>query len=298
MPISISLGTAQFGFNYGITNKKGKVNEELVKEILKIAERNNFKYLDTAQSYGNAEEVIGRCNSKESKFEINSKLSFNKKGDITESDIARLEENFEKTLINLKTKSINSFLVHNVENLKDKKSKKLLYWLQSLKRRGLIKNIGISIYDTKELKDILLDDINLIQIPVSIYNQKMVSCGYLESLSCKGYLIHARSCFLQGLILTHANEWPKYISKDLKEHHSRTEIVAQKNNLTMLDLSLYYIKTLSFLDSIIVGITSISELERFINSWNKKNLSYEKIDFKKLSWDNKRDVDPRFWKNQ
>ena len=297
MSISISLGTAQFGLNYGITNKKGKVNEEIVKKILKIAERNNFKYLDTAQSYGNAEEVIGRCKPKESKFEINSKLSFNKKGDITENDIARLEQNFEQTLLNLKTKSINSFLVHNVDNLKGAKSKKLLNWLQSLKRRGLIKNIGISIYDIKDLKDSLLDDINLIQIPVSIYNQKMVKYDYLESLSSRGYLIHARSCFLQGLILTNANKWPTHISKDLKEHHVKTELLAQKNNLTMLDLSLYYIKNLSFLDSIIVGITAIEELEKFICSWKKNNLSSEMIDFKKLSWDNERDVDPRFWEN-
>ena len=97
--------------------------------------------------------------------------------------------------------------------------------------------------------------------------------------------------------MTNANKWPTHISKDLKEHHVKTELLAQKNNLTMLDLSLYYIKNLSFLDSIIVGITAIEELEKFICSWKKNNLSSEMIDFKKLSWDNERDVDPRFWKN-
>ena len=295
MPISITLGTAQFGFNYGITNNVGKVNEKSVKKILKKAEKNNIKYLDTAQSYGNAEEVIGRCKPKDSKFEINSKLSFLKNENITENDIQKLEKNFEQTLKNLKTQSINTFLVHDSKNLKGNKSKKLIKWLQSLKERELIKNIGISIYDLEELNNSYLEDIDLIQIPISIYNQKLVDGGYLESLSNKGYLIHARSCFLQGLILTAAKNWPSHISRELRDHHFKTELLAKKNDLSLIDLSLNYIKNLSFLDSIIVGTTSALEFQNFLNSWNKKKLTTNKIDFKDLSWDNERDMDPRFW---
>ena len=34
MPISLCLGTAQFGLNYGVTNKKGIIEVNEVQEIL------------------------------------------------------------------------------------------------------------------------------------------------------------------------------------------------------------------------------------------------------------------------
>ena len=51
----LCLGSAQFGLDYGITNKKGKLDFNEVKEILGFAEDCGINYIDTAQDYGNAE---------------------------------------------------------------------------------------------------------------------------------------------------------------------------------------------------------------------------------------------------
>lgn len=296
MAISIILGTAQFGLNYGITNYSGKVNEQLVKNILYLAEKNNVKFLDTAQNYGNAEEVIGRCKSKESKFKIISKFSLIENNIITEKDINSLEEKFNMTLINLKCNSINSLLVHDSKLLKNKNSKIIFEWLVSLRNRKLIENIGISIYNLDELSEISLDNIDLIQIPISLYNQEATKGNYLERLSKKGYLIHARSIFLQGLLLESSKNWPQNISEKFKEHHLRTERIVFENNFSMLDLCLAYIKNLNFIDGVVVGLTNITESEEFFNSWFKKTIIPNSIDFRELCWDNKKDIDPRFWK--
>ena len=56
----LCLGTAQFGLNYGITNKLGKVNSEEVKKIINLANKNKINFIDTAQNYGEAENVLGR----------------------------------------------------------------------------------------------------------------------------------------------------------------------------------------------------------------------------------------------
>ena len=295
MSTSISLGTAQFGIDYGITNTLGKVSENLVKEILLSAELGGIEYLDTAQDYGDAEEVIGRCKNPKSPLKIISKLSSLDKYQDEVNLIEQLEINFQKTLINLKCESINSFLIHRASDLKNKNSLIIWEWLESLKERRLIKKIGLSIYDLNDLENIPLNKVNIIQVPVSLYNQKILENRYLEKLSKEGILIHARSCFLQGLLLTKSVDWPKYISPQLRIHHKKTELIAKTLNISMLELSLGFIKKLSFLDSIIIGITNLEELNQYLTCWHNKDIKISKVNFKNLSWENSKEVDPRYW---
>ena len=70
----LALGTAQFGLNYGITNRDGQVSEADVRELLQHAQTTDIRYLDTAQAYGNAEAVLGRTLPRPNPFEIISKL--------------------------------------------------------------------------------------------------------------------------------------------------------------------------------------------------------------------------------
>jgi aryl-alcohol dehydrogenase-like predicted oxidoreductase len=298
MNTSICLGTVQFGADYGITNKSGKVSEKLVKNILVHAEKNNIKYLDTAQSYGDAEEVLGRIKKRDSRFKIISKLSSLENLDITKETINKLEKRFNKTLNNLECKSIYSFLIHNSNDLKRKNSDLLFEWLESLLKRSLVKKIGLSIYDLKELEEIPIKKINLIQLPLSIYNQNALKDGYLRKLSEEGILIHARSVFLQGLLLNSSKSWPKYFSEEFKKHHLKTELLSKEMEISLLDLCLGFIKKLPFLDSLVIGVTSMEELNQIIYSWNKENLDFANIDFNKLSWNNTYDLDPRNWTNK
>ena len=56
----LALGTVQFGLDYGITNSTGKVQIREVASILEYAKEKNINVLDTAASYGNSEEVLGK----------------------------------------------------------------------------------------------------------------------------------------------------------------------------------------------------------------------------------------------
>ena len=61
----IVLGSAQFGLPYGISNESGKTEEEEVFLILNEAVKLGITYLDTAPSYGNSEEVLGKVGLKD-----------------------------------------------------------------------------------------------------------------------------------------------------------------------------------------------------------------------------------------
>ena len=58
----LSLGTAQFGLNYGIANNIGKINHEESLQIIKTASSAGIDFIDTALpvNYGDSEECIGR----------------------------------------------------------------------------------------------------------------------------------------------------------------------------------------------------------------------------------------------
>ena len=55
------LGTVQFGIKYGVANQTGKPQIHEVMDILQQAIEGGVNCLDTAPSYGESEEVIGRC---------------------------------------------------------------------------------------------------------------------------------------------------------------------------------------------------------------------------------------------
>ena len=60
--MKLSIGTAQFGFNYGICNKDGIVKKKEVKKIIDYCKLKKISFIDTAQGYGKSHKVLGSFN--------------------------------------------------------------------------------------------------------------------------------------------------------------------------------------------------------------------------------------------
>ena len=151
MEKKICLGSAQFGSNYGITNKKGQLNIDEVQEILDYAYDQGIEYIDTAQDYGDSELIIGRCLSNKKNMKIISKLKSHTSQIYKKNDIKILQDNLYRSLRNLKINSLECLLFHNEKDLLNEANELLLDWISTLKKSGLIKKIGISIYDFKNI---------------------------------------------------------------------------------------------------------------------------------------------------
>jgi len=55
MPFSnLSLGTVQFGLDYGIANKAGQVSLGEAQSVMSLAKANEIDVVDTAIAYGTA----------------------------------------------------------------------------------------------------------------------------------------------------------------------------------------------------------------------------------------------------
>jgi len=291
---NLCLGTAQFGLDYGITNKEGKVKNKDITFLLKRACNSNIKYFDTAFSYGDSEERIGEI-LKGHEIEIITKFTANVDLAYTNEDINSLNKSFELSLRRLKRNSINAYLLHNPNDFKKGNSKLLLDWLKSIKEKKLIKNIGVSIYEESDLKKIPLNEIDIVQLPFSIYDQRLIDNLTIKKLIDMGISIHIRSIFLQGLLLQEADEWPAFINENFKNHHKKYQSFVKSKNLTLLESTISFIKQLDFPELILFGITNINELNEIIKCWNNQDLKNDIVDFQKFKWNKSIDLDPRKW---
>ena len=297
MQPKICLGTAQFGMNYGITNQKGQISKIEIQEILDYACNQEITYLDTAQSYGNSEDNIGLSLKNGNKFKIMSKLSPNEKNYWDINSITKLNIEFNQSLEKLKVKNLDTLFIHRVSDLRLKGNLLLLDWLKKLKKNGLIKRIGLSIYLSSDLNGLPLEIIDLIQLPVSIYDQRMVNSGLIKKLSNRGISIFGRSIFLQGLILSKLN-WPNFISNDMYKHHLNLVNFVEKHNITLLDAALAFIQNIEGIEAFVVGISCKNDLTQIINSYKNTQSFNRKVieDINSFFWDRENDLDPRSWK--
>ena len=72
MDKELCLGTAQFGLDYGITNKSGKVEEKEVKLIINKAIEENIRFapFDIAYKFSYEVPLAGKNFDKEDKLQI------------------------------------------------------------------------------------------------------------------------------------------------------------------------------------------------------------------------------------
>ncbi len=295
MKPQICLGTAQFGLDYGVTNTSGKLLQKTIAKILSEAQKENISMLDTASAYGDAEKTIGQIIGKKNKFKILSKFP-SQKGRIffEEKDISFWEEEFQKSLINLNTKKLDTFFVHDTNDLSKKGNIFLKDWLKSLKTRNLVKRLGVSIYDKDELNNLPYEFLEAVQLPLSIYNQKLLLDGTIVKLKNQGSSIFLRSLFLQGLLVSQVSNWPKWIKIKEKKHHDYFCKFAQSQGYELSELCLDFAKKSHQVEAIILGFTNNHELREVCNFWkNDERLII--CDYEKWSLSNEAFIDPRNW---
>tara|TARA_B100000242_G_C43027072_1_gene478265 strand:- start:314 stop:1213 length:900 start_codon:yes stop_codon:yes gene_type:complete len=295
MKTKLCLGTAQFGLNYGITNLNGKPRIKEIDLIIENALKNNIFHFDTANAYGDSERILGnKLNNKHVKFI--TKFNSGVKNSFSKEAISKLDKNFELTLKSLKTNNIDSLLLHDAKDMTKRNNHLLLNWLHRLRSKGKVNRVGISIYEETDLENIPLNEIEIVQMPVSIYDQRLLKNSFINKLLENNISIHVRSIFLQGLLLQNSKKWPKHINESFLNHHISYEKELSSKSINFMDAALSFIKNLKFPELVIFGVTNNSELKTIIESWNCKKSINNKLDFKSFKWDIKEDIDPRSWR--
>ena len=256
----IILGTVQFGLDYGINNSKGKVSKKESQEILKYAYENNIRTLDTAESYGNAHEIIGlfHKNNPENTFKVITKLPKNIN--------INFNEKVKNYLKDLNVSQIEVLMFHSFESYYNNIDK--LDLLNELKFNNKLKKIGVSVYTNQEINEIIENDqIDVIQVPFNLLDNSNFRKKILIKAKKNGKIIHSRSVLLQGLFFKDFHE-NNLVVKNLRKELIEISKIASKNNISISKLSINYCLNQEFIDSTLLGVDSIIQLKDNLNSLN------------------------------
>ena len=290
----LCLGTAQFGLDYGVTNTSGKVSHSKAYDILTLAAKFKFEYLDTAQAYGDSEYVIG-CNNKiSSRYRLITKLLPQHSQFFTSDDIVNWEQSFKESCCRLNVSTIDTLLLHSSADLLKPGNQYLRNWLKSLKDRGLVLNIGVSIYESSDLIGLVQGSVDVVQLPISLFDQRLILDGTIENLSRAGVKVYARSIFLQGLMVTHSSKWPNWIDPSFVNHMFLLERMAEVKNCEVIDLVLSFVKSQRSLHGVVIAVCNTTELAQIMNSWNLE-AKWADCEWSQWAWNECSTLDPRLW---
>ena len=279
----LALGTVQFGLNYGISNQRGKVSPSEAANILAFAQANNITTLDTASAYGASEKVLGESlNQSINDFQIVTKII-----PATDTIYAQVDE----SLIRLQTESVYAIMLHNAEDLLGGMGNRYFEQLLKLKEKGKIQKIGVSVYTPEQFFQIIkMYKVDLVQVPMNVFDQRFCTAEFKQAVSKNSIEVHARSVFLQGLLLMKAGTWPDYFKPFTTPLWAFHDFVSA-NHLSPIEACLAFAKSQDHIAKFVVGVNAKSELEEIVQRFNK----LPALDFSGLSQSNEQLINPANW---
>jgi aryl-alcohol dehydrogenase-like predicted oxidoreductase len=201
----LALGTAQFGLPYGIANTQGQVNLLQAELMLGAARDAGIDTLDTAISYGEAEELLGRIGVVG--FRLISKIPALRDpvGAVDDWIMAQVEASLER----LRVPRLGGLLLHAPDDLLGPNGPAIVRGLQRARDAGLAERVGLSVYSPEQLAA-LIDrlPLEIVQIPANVFDRRFAQTDWLDRLAMSGIEVHARSAFLQGLLLMPSDRVP------------------------------------------------------------------------------------------
>jgi aryl-alcohol dehydrogenase-like predicted oxidoreductase len=295
--MKIGLGTVQFGLDYGVSNPQGITLAREVKDILTLAWKSGITILDTAVSYGVSEEVIGQSIPEGTSFKIVTKTPLFKKDRIDKADATRLKETLRQSLKRVKQSTIYGLLVHHANDLLVPGGTQLWQAMEDLKAAGLVKKIGVSVYSPREIEKLSEKyHIDLIQLPVNVFDQRMIQGGYLRNLKDLGIEIHGRSVFLQGLLLMTPQEISPYFNS-IRQMIIQYQSMIDNHHISPLAAALGFVYRQPEIDHIIVGVNNQSHLKEIINVVHSIE-TMGNVDFSGYAVYDESIINPSLWRLQ
>ena len=280
--MKLILGTAQLGLSYGITNNTGLLSEKNSIKLLNHAIQNNITTFDSARAYGKSEYLLGKLKVPSESICIMTKLSLPSQiYTYSDDEICKaVMKSIDKSLEEMKRCQIDILLLHKWEHYL-LKNKIIWKYLIKLKKEKVLKKIGVSIYNVNEA-NVLLDDLNvdIIQMPLNILDHQWFNKSFCEKVKKrKDVEIYCRSIYLQGILISDANKWPK-INIDSKKYVKKLEDIKEKYNFkNKKELNMSYVKSIQWVSGVIIGVDNIEQLKENIEIFKVKTIKPKDIQY-------------------
>ena len=284
--MKIVLGTANFFQKYGVSKKK--INTKEINRIFNFSKKNKIEYIDTANTYRFLNNNISKSIFK--KIKVITKLKLPKKKQ--KLFIESIDKILKLDLNKFNQNKFESILIHNVNDIKSKNGQLFLKKFLDLKKKGLTRYLGVSIYEIQDFNFIIKKfKPDIVQFPANIFDKRFLEKNFLLRLKKNKIRCQVRSIFLQGLILN--DEKSKVIFRKYKQQIflKNLDNLCKKYNITRKEACLFFIKKQKKIDYLTIGVENLKQLKQNLAILKNNKL----LNFKNLSVKNKNIIDPRKW---
>ena len=271
----MTLGTVQLGMNYGIANDAGKPSEEMSFSILQTALEGGITALDTARAYGDSELVNGRFLKQ---WQGEQPAIITKVPALQGTTPQELEtfvtESVEQSLERLGVNKLESVMLHGA---KDPiiHGKACADAVKALIDHGYTDKVGVSVYTAEDIEGMLPYDIfSLTQVPMSIFDQRLIAGGWIDKLKDRDYTVFVRSVFLQGLFFLD----PDKMTDPILMEHAAPKLrmlrqVASDENMTLAQLAIAFIRDCPGVTSLVLGADTPEQVQENLGQFATAPLS-------------------------
>ena len=275
------LGTAQLGMTYGAANRTGQPSAREAELILRSAVSAGVKWIDTAAAYGSAEQRVGAALPGAKGVRIVTKLEpLDEFEDDAPSGAIRhaVVNSVRRSCARLGTDRLEVLLLHRARHLSWRNG---AVWraVKELRDEGAVYDLGVSVYTPEEaLAALSFGDIRHIQLPFNAIDWRWRASGVIEALAKRpGVTVHARSALLQGLLAASPDaRWPQGVDPaDLQAALAR--LARDLDRDSPADLCLAYARAQSWIDGVVVGMESLSQLALNLALFKRPPLTPDEI---------------------
>lgn len=277
----LTLGTAQLGMEYGLVNDHGRPSVEQGVAMVRRAIAHGVTALDTARSYGTAEEVIGKSLSGAwaSRVEVITKLDLSSlPADVPAAQVrAHVDESLDRSCAALDLTKPAVLLFHRWQ---DRHAWQGAAWehLLSLRESGKIAKLGASVYEPREALEALEDPaVQHLQIPMNVLDWRWEAAGVDRAVAGRPeVVVHARSALLQGILAHPASRWPAVNGFHADEcWQTLAQLAKQFGREGVIDLCLAYVRSLDWITSVVVGCETMEQLNENLQLFRRPELKPE-----------------------
>ena len=262
------LGTVQIGLDYGVTNPAGRPDRPHALDVLRQAAARGVTCFDTARAYGDAEALIGEAFQGSGRVQAVTKLdplAALAADAPVEAACAAAAGSLDESRRALRLEALPVVQLHRPEHLHRWGG---AVWRLLLRQRdeGRIGRLGVSLSTPSELLSALAcPDVTHIQCPMNLLDHRWEEELVQDALEARpDVVIHVRSVLLQGLLAApDPRPWRRVAGPAGPSIAAALgELAAASGRRSLLDLSIAYVRSLGWVDGVVIGVVDCAQLEQ------------------------------------
>ena len=161
---------------------------------------------------------------------------------------------------------LDTILVHHPKDLAGHAGDRLWRALHDLAHEGAAHRIGLSASFDDNPKELAARfSPSVIQLPVSLFDQRLVGDGTLAELAARGIEIHVRSIFLQGLLFATAQQLSPPIRHIAPGLEARRKLIVARG-VSLVEAATAYVLAQPEIRRVVVGVTGLPELNEVLTA--------------------------------